>query len=267
VRYISSFFSSHANPRNGSHCSLQVKRVLPLYFIEFEERIVIMKFGNGEGRVYLRRIMTVSLYGNFKLTLDSGEALLAPVSSGTSATTAFHHKLSVLQFLRRPTYKPMVRAILIVMLAQQLSGINAVIFYSTPILSAILPSSSALISLIISLVNLATTIPSASLIERHGRKPLLLWSLCSMGTSSLFLGFGILYSWRLVSVISSLAFVAGFSFGLGPIPFLIVSEFVDAEAVTAGQSFGLMTNWIATFCVVSPMEILPSDNRVISFQS
>lgn len=226
---------------------------MPLpFFIEFEERIVIMKFGNGEGRVYFRRITTVLLYGGFMLTpLDSGEALLAPVSSGTSATSVFHQKLTVLQFLRRPTYKPMVRAILIVMLAQQLSGINAVIFYSTPILSTILPSSSALISLIISLVNLATTLPSASLIERSGRKPLLLWSLCSMGTSSLFLGFGILYSWRLISVISSLAFVAGFSFGLGPIPFLIISEFVDSEAVTAGQSFGLITNWIATFCVVS----------------
>src|SRR5436190_19194687 len=144
----------------------------------------------------------------------------------------------------------MVRAVLVVMLAQQLSGINAVIFYSTSILSSILPSSSTLISLVISIVKLSTTLPSTSLIERSGRKPLLLWSISSMGLASLFLGLGIVYSLRLISVIASLGFVAGFSIGLGPILFLIISEFVNAEGVSTGQSFGLVTNWIATFCVV-----------------
>jgi MFS family permease len=195
-----------------------------------------------------------------QLMVDANEALLAstsasdpilsPISSGTLQIKDVHDKLNIWQFLHSPGYKPMVRAVLVVMLAQQLSGINAVIFYSTTILSSILPSSSALISLIISLVNLATTLPSASLIDRSGRKPLLLWSISSMAVASLFLGLGIVYSWSLISVIASFAFVASFSIGLGPIPFLIISEFVDAEGVTAGQSFGLVINWIATFCVV-----------------
>ena len=180
--------------------------------------------------------------------------MLSPISNGPSptATKELHVKLTIWQFLRSPAYKPMLHAVLIVMLAQQLSGINAVIFYSTSILTSILPSSSALISLIISLVNLATTIPAASLVDHSGRRPLLLWSISSMGVSSLILGLGIVYEWRLVSVIASLAFVAGFSFGLGPIPFLIIPELVDAEGVSAGQSFGLVTNWFATFCVVCP---------------
>lgn len=71
-----------------------------------------------------------------------------------------------------------------------------------------------------------------------------------MVASSLSLGLGIIYSWRLTSVVASLSFVAGFSIGLGPIPFLIISEFVDAEVVSAAQSFGLVVNWIATFLVV-----------------
>jgi MFS family permease len=193
------------------------------------------------------------------LILDAEESLLRSTSGSDSMHSASssspspketHVKLTIWQFLRSPAYKPMIRAVLVIMLAQQLSGINAVIFYSTSILSTILPSSSALISLIISLVNLFITLPSAHFIERHGRKPLLLWSISSMGVSSLFLGLGIVYSWRLICVIASFAFVAGFSIGLGPIPFLIISEFVDAEGVSAGQSFGLVTNWIATFCVV-----------------
>lgn len=192
------------------------------------------------------------------LTVDAEEGLLRSTSatdiihSSSSPAKEMHTKLTILQFLRSPAYQPMIRAILIVMLAQQLSGINAVIFYSTSILSTILPSSSAVISLIISLINLCTTLPSTTLIERSGRKPLLLWSISSMGVASLFLGLGIVYSWRLICVIASFAFVAAFSIGLGPIPFLIISEFVDAEGVSAGQSFGLVTNWIATFCVVFP---------------
>lgn len=159
----------------------------------------------------------------------------------------------------------MLRAVLIVMLAQQLSGINAVIFYSTSILNDLLPSSSALISLIISLVNLGLTLPATTLIERSGRKSILLWSICSMGISSLFLGLGIVYEWRRISVIASLSYVAGFSIGLGPIPFLIISEFVDAEGVSAGQSCGLVTNWIATFCVVSCIVIILVNITGLSF--
>jgi MFS transporter, SP family, solute carrier family 2 (facilitated glucose transporter), member 1 len=85
-----------------------------------------------------------------------------------------------------------------------------------------------------------------------------------MGVSSLFLGLGIVYSWRLISVVASFGFVAGFSIGLGPIPFLIISEFVDVEAVSAGQSLGLVTNWFATFCVVCLLRDA-ANGRVISF--
>jgi len=85
-----------------------------------------------------------------------------------------------------------------------------------------------------------------------------------MGVSSLFLGLGIVYSWRLISVVASFGFVAGFSIGLGPIPFLIISEFVDVEAVSAGQSLGLVMNWFATFCVVCLLRDA-ANGRVISF--
>ena len=230
------------------------------YFVVFEERTANTKYVTGDDVVFFPPIMMVlSRFSFVILMIDAEESLLRSVSGSDSIHSGSpsspspkeaHVKLTIWQFLRSPAYKPMIRAVLVVMLAQQLSGINAVIFYSTSILSSILPSSSALISLIISLVNLSTTLPSTHFIERHGRKPLLLWSIASMGISSLFLGLGIVYSWRLICVISSFAFVAGFSIGLGPIPFLIISEFVDAEGVSAGQSFGLVTNWIATFCVV-----------------
>jgi hypothetical protein len=259
--------SSPVSRPNGSHCNQLANQGPVQSFGKSEVRTVIMKFGNGDNEASSRSTTRVSLHPNldYKLIPDAEEALLASALASDSIPSAMangttiketHNKLTVWQFMRSPAYKPMLRAVLIVMLAQQLSGINVVIFYSTSILDDILPSSSALISLIISLVNLSTTLPAASLIERSGRKALLLWSICMMGISSLFLGLGIIYSWRLISVISSLSFVAAFSVGLGPIPFLIISEFVDAEGVSAGQSFGLVTNWMATFCVVP---FLPHD--------
>jgi hypothetical protein len=40
---------------------------------------------------------------------------------------------------------------------------------------------------------------------------------------------------------------------------------VDAEGVSAGQSFGLVTNWMATFCVVSTPPPQFSDNGLMIF--
>jgi Sugar (and other) transporter len=256
---ISCYCCLHVNLRNGLLYNMVDSLARrPSCAISVERR-VNMKSVSGVDTACFPRKMMVFIFWRRKLIIDAEEGLLRSASAtdsihgSSSPTKEQHTKLTIWQFLRSPVYKPMIRAILIVMLAQQLSGINAVIFYSTSILSSILPSSSALISLIISLINLGTTLPSTTLIERSGRKPLLLWSISSMGVASLFLGLGIVYSWRLICVISSFAFVAAFSIGLGPIPFLIISEFVDAEGVSAGQSFGLVTNWIATFCVVCPL--------------
>lgn len=128
-------------------------------------------------------------------------------------------------------------------------GTNAVIFYSTSILADLLPDLSAWISVGISIVNLVVTFFAAYLIDRTGRRILLLVSLVGMCTASLALAVGINHKLETLSAVAATMMIASFALGLGPIPFLLISEYFDVEVVGLAQSTGLSINWIATFCI------------------
>lgn len=51
-------------------------------------------------------------------------------------------------------------------------------------------------------------------------------------------------------------FVASFSIGLGPIPFLIIPEVVPAQSAPSVGSIGLSLNWIMNFLVAASFQPL-----------
>jgi MFS family permease len=153
------------------------------------------------------------------------------------------------QVVRDPLYRPAIIAVVGIMFAQQLTGINSVIMYSVSLLRGLLPVSSAVLTIVISVINLATTIASSPLPDRFGRKTCLLLSIIGQGSSSLALALAIRFDLKVVSAISVLLFVAFFALGLGPVPFIMASELVGPEAVGATQSWALGASYIATFLV------------------
>lgn len=64
-----------------------------------------------------------------------------------------------------PTLRPQVLLVAFTLIIQQFAGINAVLFYSTPVLRGLLPQNSGLIGIFISLVNVGMTVPSLLLID------------------------------------------------------------------------------------------------------
>ncbi|KAF1962321.1 hypothetical protein CC80DRAFT_522180 [Byssothecium circinans] len=157
--------------------------------------------------------------------------------------------LSIVQVLRHPDYKKAAIAVVMVMLAQQLSGINSIVMYGVSLLADLLASNSALLNLAVSAVNIIFTAACAPLVDRLGRKTCLLQSLAGMGISSLLLAFGIIKHVPILSAVAVLLFVSSFALGLGPVPFILAAELVGPEAVGATQSIALAANWIATFVV------------------
>ncbi|GBC07484.1 hypothetical protein RclHR1_00750018 [Rhizophagus clarus] len=154
-------------------------------------------------------------------------------------------------FVNNPYYKPALRVLILLQLTQQFSGINAVINYSTTILGKILPTSSDLITVYISIVNVIMTLVSAYLIDKSGRRTLSLYSMSLMSLASAMLAFGISYNLAILSSISIIGFVAAFAIGLGPIPFLIIPEIVDTHFVATASSLGLSINWTSNFLISS----------------
>ncbi|KAI0017419.1 general substrate transporter [Xylariomycetidae sp. FL0641] len=164
--------------------------------------------------------------------------------------------LGFFQVVRDPFYRPAIIAVAGVMCAQQLCGINSIIMYSVSLLRDLLPVNSAILTIVISAINLIMSLACSPLPDKLGRKTCLLLSILGQGTSALALALSILFKIKILSAILVLLFVASFAIGLGPVPFMLASELVGQEAVGAAQSCALGANWIATFLVAQFFPIM-----------
>lgn len=136
-----------------------------------------------------------------------------------------------------------------IMLFQQLSGINAVMYYSTPILTAVNPTSAQKVSLFMTLVNLVMTFPAVFLIDRVGRRTLLVLSLLLLSLSTAELGWAINHDRFGLASAGIIAFVVSFALGLGPVPFVLVGELPPKEAKSSTASIAVAVNWLANLGV------------------
>jgi sugar porter (SP) family MFS transporter len=181
------------------------------------------------------------------------ESLLAPSSETQSSKKP---SVTFMQVVKDPYYRPAIVAVVGVMVAQQLTGMNSIVMYSVSLLQSILPTTAALLTVMISAINLLITLACSPLPDRIGRKTCLMLSICGMGSSSILLAISIYMNAKILTAIAALLFVACFAVGLGPVPFILASELVGPEAVGAAQSWALGANWIATFVVAQFFPIL-----------
>ncbi|WVQ72890.1 hypothetical protein IAR50_002451 [Cryptococcus sp. DSM 104548] len=159
------------------------------------------------------------------------------------------NQLTLPQILSNPSLRGPSLLCASIMALQQLSGVNAVMFYSTPVLRPLLPTSAGVVGVGITVVNAIMTLPAIFLMDRLGRRTLILASIAGMATTSVLLALGLNDHLQALSAISIIAFIASFSIGLGPVPFLLTSELVPQPAVAALSSLAVSTNWITAFLV------------------
>ena len=129
----------------------------------------------------------------------------------------------------------------------QLSGINAILYYINDIFAGAGFSkvSSGLQAVFVGLTNLVFTMIAMSVIDKFGRKKLLLTgavgtSLCLTGVAGIFHSGkspGLLI-WLLV------AYIAFFAFSQGAVIWVYISEVFPNRVRAKGQSLGTSTHWI-----------------------
>ncbi|KAJ7168129.1 general substrate transporter [Mycena crocata] len=155
-------------------------------------------------------------------------------------------------FAARELRKPLA-IVCFAMLSQQLSGINAVLYYSNDILSKSLPEFGPYVSLGITIVNVLMTLAPIYLIDRMGRRQLLTISTLGAISSLTLVGIGLNTGVVTLSSIAILTFVTSFATGLGPVPFVMIPEVSPYHAsicaVSALSSIALSLNWTANFIV------------------
>jgi sugar porter (SP) family MFS transporter len=134
---------------------------------------------------------------------------------------------------------------------QQLTGINTVIYYAPTIL-LFAGLQSAAVSILatagIGVINVLLTIVAILLIDRIGRRPLLLIGLVGMVISLGILGLsfalpGLSGSLGGLAVISLMLYVGSFAIGLGPVFWLMISEIYPLKIRGRAMSIATLVNW------------------------
>ena len=135
---------------------------------------------------------------------------------------------------------------------QQFGGINTIIYYAPTIIeqTGLTASNSIFYSVFIGAINLIMTVVAIRLIDRVGRRRLLLWSLAGMLVTLAALGLsfvaGMNSTLSLAFMILYIAFYAG---GLGPVFWVLVGEVFPPAVRAAGSSAATTVNWSSNFIV------------------
>ncbi|MGH2563530.1 MAG: MFS transporter, partial [Ginsengibacter sp.] len=168
-------------------------------------------------------------------------------------------KESLSAFLSKRFSVPIFLAILIAFF-NQLSGINAVIYFAPRVfeLAGIAKQAAFLQSAGIGLVNLIFTMAGLYLIDRLGRKKLML--IGSFGyiisLASVAFAFYSGHSAGMVVPLLLFVFIASHAIGQGAVIWVFISEIFPNSVRAYGQSLGCTTHWILASVITTVFPIM-----------
>jgi SP family arabinose:H+ symporter-like MFS transporter len=144
---------------------------------------------------------------------------------------------------------------LVVGVVQQITGINAVLAYAPMIFQRAGAGADAsfLQAAVIGVVNLVFTVVSMLLIDRVGRRPLLLWGTAGIAVSMLVMSYGFRCGIEDVDaalvLVGAMGFVASFAVSLGPIMWVLFAEIFPNRVRGIAISFVGLVNSTMSFLV------------------
>ncbi|XP_071839935.1 solute carrier family 2, facilitated glucose transporter member 1-like isoform X2 [Apostichopus japonicus] len=158
--------------------------------------------------------------------------------------------------IRNPDWKKPLIISVCVHAGQQLTGINAILFYSTELyeLTGLDDRQTGYAVVGIGVISIVTSIISIFLVDKFGRRNLLLYSVAVVTVSSTVLAFSISFQYRFdwlkwISLGMVYLFLVAFHFGAASIPFVIVHEIWSQGPRAAAMSISAQANWYSNFLV------------------
>ncbi|KAH9693004.1 Sugar transporter ERD6-like 6 [Citrus sinensis] len=154
------------------------------------------------------------------------------------------------------------------LILQQLSGINGVVFYSSTIFESAGITSSDVATLGLGALQVIATGVTTWLADKAGRRALLIISSVGMTVSILIVAVSFFvkgfvsddsscYSiLDIFSVIGVVAMVVTFSLGMGPIPWVIMSEILPINIKGLAGSVATLANWLTVWLITMTANLL-----------
>lgn len=179
-----------------------------------------------------------------------------------------HNQPAAWTELLMPALRPALLVGIGLAVFQQVTGINTIIYYAPEIFqkAGLDSATTALAATIgIGVINVLSTLIAISLVDRLGRKPLLLAGLVGMILSLLAVGAAQRFGSTLGVNPDSLApltvvfiglYIVCFAFSLGPVVWLMISEIFPNRARARGAAVSTAANWTANFLVSLSFPVL-----------
>jgi sugar porter (SP) family MFS transporter len=210
-----------------------------MYFAPSSPRWLVEKGRHDEAAPILRRIYK-------KQDVD---AELREIESASQQESGYRGLL-------QPAVRPMVIIGVGLAAFQQLVGVNTVIYYAPTILSfAGANAGSALTqALSIGITNVIFTLAALLLVDRVGRRPLLIAGLSGLVVALIVLGVFFHFGWLhthlpWIGLVALLVYIAAFAIGIGPVFWLMISEIYPTSVRGPAESLASVVNWSMNFVV------------------
>ncbi|WOK94172.1 plastidic glucose transporter 4 [Canna indica] len=151
-------------------------------------------------------------------------------------------------------YRKVVSVGAALFLFQQLAGINAVVYYSTSVFRSAGIASDVAASALVGASNVFGTTIASSLMDKKGRKSLLITSFMGMAASMLLLSLS--FTWNVLApysgtlaVLGTVLYVLSFSLGAGPVPALLLPEIFASRIRAKAVALSLGMHWVSNFII------------------
>ncbi|KUL93294.1 sugar transporter [Bosea sp. WAO] len=130
---------------------------------------------------------------------------------------------------------------------QNLSGIDGILYYAPRIFQELgfSAGTAALAATFgLGLVNVLATIAAIALVDRLGRRPLLIFGSAAMAIGLAAVVIASQLGWPWVGLAGLAIFIAAFAMSLGPLPYVLMSELFPTAIRESGIAVASATSWL-----------------------
>ncbi|KAI4840487.1 hexose transporter [Plasmodium brasilianum] len=202
---------------------------------------------------------------------DVDEPLNAIKEAIEQTESAKRNSLSLLNALKIPCYRYVILLGCILSAFQQFTGINVLVSNSNELYKEFLPSEwITILSVIMTIVNFLMTFPAIYIVEKLGRKTLLLGGC-----------FGIICAYvptaianlinknsnpvKVISIVATFIMIISFAVSYGPVLWIYLHEMFPSEIKDSAATLASLINWLCAIIVVFPSDIIIKTSPAILF--